>query len=89
MATIERDYDRLDVDTRAGRAHYAIAFALKGKPAPCMTGHGDDWLSGDRETRRQAVQACSHCPAMTSCRNFAKATRAEFGVFGGEDFTRP
>ncbi|WP_408610826.1 WhiB family transcriptional regulator [Brevibacterium casei] len=54
-----------------------------------MTGHGDDWLSGDRETRRQAVQACSHCPAMTSCRNFAKATRAEFGVFGGEDFTRP
>lgn len=89
MATIERDMNRLEVDTHAGATHRDLEHALRKRPAPCMTARSNAWLSDNRDEREQAANACEFCPAIAECFEFAKATRTEFGVWGGKDFARP
>lgn len=89
MATIERDRNRLQVDTHAGGTYLDIGFALRGEPSPCMSSTSNAWLSDNPDERKQAAAACEFCPAVAECFEFARATRAEFGVYGGKDFTKP
>lgn len=89
MATIERDRNRLRVDTHAGGTYVDLATALRGEESPCMASSSNAWLSDNADERKQAVAACEFCPAIRECAEFARATRAEFGVYGGRDFTKP
>lgn len=88
MATIERDRNRLQVGTHAGGTYLEIGFALRGEESPCMASTSNAWLSDNTAERKQAAEACQFCPAIAECHAFGIATRAEFGVYGGQDFTR-
>lgn len=88
MATIDRDRNRLRVDTHAGGTYLEIGFALRGRESPCMSSTSNAWLSDNPDERKQAAAACEFCPAMAECFEFARATRVEFGVYGGQDLTK-
>ena len=56
---------------------------------PCRDdGHGDDWLTDhDPAAIARAVEACGACPLLAACRDFAEASRAPAGVWGGHAYT--
>lgn len=89
MATIARDQNRLTVETHAGVTYRELNHALRGRESPCRASPSNAWLSDNATERAEAMQACNFCPAILECREFARATRTEFRVWGGNDFTRP
>ena len=56
---------------------------------PCRDdGHGHDWITeNDRAATARAVEACGACPLMDACRDFAEASRAPAGVWGGHAYS--
>jgi hypothetical protein len=47
------------------------------------------WLSEDAEDRARATKWCRGCPIFTECGEAASARRERFGVWSGQDRTRP
>jgi hypothetical protein len=47
------------------------------------------WLSEDAEDRARAVRLCRGCPTFHPCGEAASARRERFGVWSGQDRTRP
>lgn len=64
-----------------------LARALRGEKSPCMATASDAWLSDNPAEKQAAAEACQHCPAIRECYEFGRATRTEFGVYGGHDFS--
>lgn len=87
MASIARDQNRLTVDTYAGSQYHLIGHALRGEKSPCMATASGAWLSDNPAEKEAAAEACQHCPAIRECYEFGRATRTEFGVYGGHDFS--
>lgn len=56
---------------------------------PCRDdGHGNDWITeNDRAATARAVEACGACPLLAACRDFAEASRAPAGVWGGRAYS--
>ena len=54
--------------------------------APC---HGQTALfyADERWLKQQAKEICGDCILQKQCRDFARHTREEYGVWGGEDET--
>lgn len=55
-----------------------------GLRTPCQA-DPETWVDDQPAVRRQAVAACSTCPATTACSTFAEANREPHGVWGGID----
>ena len=87
MASIARDQNRLRVDNYAGSQYHLIGLALRGEKSPCMATASDAWISDNLTEKQAAAEACQHCPAIRECYEFGRATRTEFGVYGGWDFS--
>ncbi|MFE3762305.1 WhiB family transcriptional regulator [Streptomyces sp. NPDC059104] len=49
---------------------------------PCATAP-ERWFSTSAKDRNAAVRACSSCPVLQACREYALATRPAYGVWGG------
>jgi hypothetical protein len=47
------------------------------------------WLSEQAQDRAQAVKLCRGCPIFRECGEAASAQRERFGVWSGQDRTRP
>jgi hypothetical protein len=47
------------------------------------------WLSDHVEERARAVKLCRGCPVFGPCGEAARARRESFGVWSGQDRTRP
>lgn len=63
----------------------ALAGALDGRPAPCMTGDPDAWF----EDPDEAAKACiEDCHALDQCRALALSIRPSAGVWAGVDWER-
>ena len=87
MASIARDQNRLRVDNYAGSQYHLIGLALRGEKSPCMATTSDAWISDNPAEKQAAVEACQYCPAIRECYEFGRATRTEFGIYGGHDFS--
>jgi WhiB family transcriptional regulator, redox-sensing transcriptional regulator len=61
----------------------ALADALAGIPAPCMTATDPDlWFSDDAA----AFRGCQQCHARQECATYADSIDARFGVWAGHDY---
>lgn len=60
--------------------------ATAGRRPACTT-DPDTWTSHLPNLRRDAAEACGHCPARTACSRFADANGEVCGVWGGRDCT--
>lgn len=56
------------------------------RPVPCRS-DPDAWTSDDAEQRARASRACSDCPVIVLCDQFARLNRENANVFGGLDRT--
>ncbi|WP_405021656.1 WhiB family transcriptional regulator (plasmid) [Kitasatospora sp. NBC_00070] len=51
---------------------------------PCLAQDGELWFSALAADQRTAAARCRPCPVASACRTAGRATRAAYGVWGGE-----
>ncbi len=64
------------------------ALEQAGRRVPCRGASSDAWTSEDAGTRKEAADACQHCPALALCTAYADAARESWHVWAGRDRTR-
>lgn len=60
----------------------------RGVRLACCGASQDLWFATARADRRKAQRRCAGCPVTVECRHMAQAHHEEWGVWGGQDFTR-
>ena len=80
----------LGIPVSAQPAYVALCAALDrmaehGRQPVCTT-HPDDWSADARlRARRDAAEACGHCPVLQLCAAYADAAEERHGVWAGID----
>lgn len=79
---------RLEAVTAWFSLHHALQAMEDDGRRPVCQSNPDAWSSNATvAVRRDAAEACGHCPARAACLNYAIANGEPQGVFGGHDFT--
>jgi WhiB family transcriptional regulator, redox-sensing transcriptional regulator len=69
--------------TRTARVPPALSIARWIDQAACLTADPAIFFPEGHESDAEAKQYCAGCPVLDCCRDYALATREEFGVWGG------
>ncbi len=64
------------------------ALEQSGRRVPCRGVSSDAWTSEDAGTRKDAADACQHCPALALCTAYADAAQETWHVWAARDRTR-
>lgn len=58
----------------------------RGGSTPCLN-DPEPFTSGSWQQRAEAAAACSHCPILSACRDYAEAQAESWHVWAGVDRT--
>lgn len=68
--------------------HTLTALERSGGHIPCRGASSDAWTSEDKGVKKEAAEACEHCPALALCSAYADAAQESWHVWAGRDRTR-